>query len=137
LHLPWTGNATVDQSAIAVRLLVEIPNGGQAQMREVATEVGQVFLVQHLCLSLIGTPGHAGEFYLFRLVFAKASLLFLLPNWNSSPMQKNKINLAKVLAALNSVCPSCGASIPPAEVVRIDSERMRCPKCGHVFEARK
>jgi len=50
-------------------------------------------------------------------------------------MQKSKINLAKVLAALNTVCPSCGFSISPAEIVRVDSERMRCPKCGHVFEA--
>jgi predicted Zn finger-like uncharacterized protein len=52
-------------------------------------------------------------------------------------MQKSKINLAKVLAALNSVCPACGASICPAEIVRVDSERMRCPKCAHVFEAGK
>jgi predicted RNA-binding Zn-ribbon protein involved in translation (DUF1610 family) len=50
-------------------------------------------------------------------------------------MQKSKINLTKVLAALNTMCPSCGFSIPPAEIVRVDSERMRCPKCGHVFEA--
>jgi predicted RNA-binding Zn-ribbon protein involved in translation (DUF1610 family) len=50
------------------------------------------------------------------------------------PMQKNKINRAKVLAALNTTCPSCGFSISPAEVVRIDFERMRCPKCGAIFE---
>ena len=48
-----------------------------------------------------------------------------------------KINRAKVLAALNSVCPKCECSISPAEIVRIDSERMRCPKCGHTFEAGK
>jgi len=51
-------------------------------------------------------------------------------------MQKNKINLEKVLAALNTTCPSCGYSITPAEIVRIDSERMRCPKCGTVFDAK-
>ena len=50
-------------------------------------------------------------------------------------MQKNNINRAKVLAALNTICPSCGLSISPAEIVRIDSTRMRCPKCEHVFEA--
>jgi len=54
-----------------------------------------------------------------------------------TPMQKNKINLAKVLAALNTTCPSCGFSISPAEVVRIDFERMRCPKCGAIFESGK
>jgi predicted RNA-binding Zn-ribbon protein involved in translation (DUF1610 family) len=55
----------------------------------------------------------------------------------NAPMQKNKINRAKVLAALNTICPFCGVSISPAEIVRVDSERMRCPKCGHVFEAGK
>ena len=53
------------------------------------------------------------------------------------PMQRNKINRAKVLAALNTTCPSCGFSISPAEVVRIDFERMRCPKCGAIFEPGK
>ena len=52
-------------------------------------------------------------------------------------MQRNKINRTKVLAALNTICQSCGLSISPAEIVRIDSERMRCPKCGDVFEAGK
>jgi ribosomal protein S27AE len=50
-------------------------------------------------------------------------------------MHKNKINRAKVLAALNTICPSCGYSITPAEIVRVDAERMRCPKCGSVFAA--
>ena len=52
-------------------------------------------------------------------------------------MHKNKINLAKVLAALNTVCPSYGYSIAPAEVVRVDTERMRCPKCGSLFAPKK
>jgi predicted RNA-binding Zn-ribbon protein involved in translation (DUF1610 family) len=40
-----------------------------------------------------------------------------------------------VMRIASELNPSCGLSISPAEVVRIDSERMRCPKCGHVFEA--
>ena len=50
-------------------------------------------------------------------------------------MQRNKINRAKVLAALTTVCPSCGFSISPAEVVRVDMQRMVCPKCGLLFDA--
>ena len=65
----------VDQSAIAVRLFVEVPNGWQAKMCEVATEFVEVFLAQHLRFSLIGTPSHAEEFYLFLLLFATASIL--------------------------------------------------------------
>jgi ribosomal protein S27AE len=49
---------------------------------------------------------------------------------------KNKINLEKVIAALNTVCPACGYSITPSEVLRVDFERMRCPKCGAVFVAK-
>ena len=52
-------------------------------------------------------------------------------------MHKNKINLAKVLASLNTTCPLCGYSITPAEIVRIDFERQKCPKCGEIFDAAK
>jgi uncharacterized Zn finger protein len=52
-----------------------------------------------------------------------------------SEMQRAKINRTKVLAAMNTICPSCEHSISPAEILRVDSERMRCPKCGLVFEA--
>jgi len=55
------------------------------------------------------------------------------PDRQSLPMRKNKINREKVIAALNTTCPSCGYSITPAEVVRIDFERMKCPKCAVVF----
>jgi predicted RNA-binding Zn-ribbon protein involved in translation (DUF1610 family) len=51
-------------------------------------------------------------------------------------MHKNKINRAQVMAALNTTCPSCGYSISPAEIVRIDFERMCCPKCGAAFSAK-
>jgi ribosomal protein S27AE len=50
-------------------------------------------------------------------------------------MRKNKINLEKVLAALNIVCPFRGHSISLAEIRRIDFERMKCPKCGALFGA--
>jgi ribosomal protein S27AE len=51
-------------------------------------------------------------------------------------MHKNKINRAKVLAALNTICPKCGYSISPAQIMRIDFDRMRCPECGAVFAAK-
>jgi ribosomal protein S27AE len=38
--------------------------------------------------------------------------------------QKQKINLEKVLASLNTVCPKCGCSITPDKIRRIDSERI-------------
>jgi ribosomal protein S27AE len=39
----------------------------------------------------------------------------------------------KVQAALNTLCPKCNYSIPPAEIRRVDFETMKCPKCGEVF----
>jgi ribosomal protein S27AE len=53
------------------------------------------------------------------------------------PMPKNKVNLSNVLAALNTTCPLCGYSITPSEIVRIDFERQKCPKCGETFDAGK
>jgi len=50
-------------------------------------------------------------------------------------MQRKKIDLKKVLESLNAICPSCGHSISPAEIRRVDFQRMRCPKCGSVFAA--
>jgi ribosomal protein S27AE len=47
--------------------------------------------------------------------------------------RKEKIHLEKVQAALNTLCPKCGYSIPPAEIRRVDFDRMECPKCGEHF----
>jgi DNA-directed RNA polymerase subunit RPC12/RpoP len=46
---------------------------------------------------------------------------------------KQKINLEKVRAALNVVCPKCGYAIPPDRIRRIDSEQIECPECGERF----
>jgi hypothetical protein len=49
--------------------------------------------------------------------------------------RKEKIHLAKVLASLNTTCPKCSYSIPPAEIRRVDFEKMECPVCREKFEA--
>ena len=51
--------------------------------------------------------------------------------------RKNKIDRAKVMAALNTVCPSCGYAITPREISRVSFTEMKRPKCGIVFEAGK
>jgi ribosomal protein S27AE len=52
-------------------------------------------------------------------------------------VSKAKINREKVMAALNTLCPKCGCSIPPESVRRIDFEEMRCPACGAIFNPGK
>jgi predicted RNA-binding Zn-ribbon protein involved in translation (DUF1610 family) len=47
--------------------------------------------------------------------------------------RSRKINLEKVQASLDTICPKCGKSISPAEVQRVDFERMKCPACGERF----
>jgi ribosomal protein S27AE len=47
--------------------------------------------------------------------------------------RKQKINREKVQAPLNTLCPKCNYSIPPAEIRRVDFDTMKCPKCGEVF----
>jgi ribosomal protein S27AE len=48
-------------------------------------------------------------------------------------VSRKKINLEKVLASLDTICPKCGKVITPAEVQRVDFERMKCPACGELF----
>jgi predicted RNA-binding Zn-ribbon protein involved in translation (DUF1610 family) len=43
------------------------------------------------------------------------------------------MNLEKVQASLDRACPKCGKVITPADVKRIDFERMECPACGERF----
>jgi len=43
---------------------------------------------------------------------------------------RKRINLEKVMASLATACPQCGHEITPAEVLRINSTQVRCPKCG-------
>ena len=47
-----------------------------------------------------------------------------------------KVNLEKVQASLDAACPKCGKAISPAEVRRIDFERIECPACGERFAPR-
>jgi hypothetical protein len=49
---------------------------------------------------------------------------------------RQKINLEKVKASLATPCSSCGYEIPPAELRRITSTQVRCPKCGVTFTKR-
>jgi hypothetical protein len=44
-----------------------------------------------------------------------------------------EINLDEVQASLDAVCPKSGALIPPADVRRIDFDRIECPACGERF----
>jgi predicted RNA-binding Zn-ribbon protein involved in translation (DUF1610 family) len=48
-------------------------------------------------------------------------------------VRAKKVNLEKVKASLDAVCPKCGKAISPAEVRRVDFERMECPACGERF----
>jgi ribosomal protein S27AE len=48
-------------------------------------------------------------------------------------MPRKKIDLKKVLACLDAVCPNCQRVIPPAEIRRLDFDRMKCPACGEAF----
>jgi predicted RNA-binding Zn-ribbon protein involved in translation (DUF1610 family) len=48
--------------------------------------------------------------------------------------RSRKINQDKVQASLDTPCPKCGFSITPAQIRRVDFERVECPKCGEKFQ---
>jgi len=50
---------------------------------------------------------------------------------------RKKIDLQKVLASLNTICPKCGRVIEPQEIRRVNFELMICPGCGERFAAQK
>jgi len=51
--------------------------------------------------------------------------------------RRGKINLEMILASLNTTCTACGYSIPPNEILGIDFDTVKCPKCGEVFTLKK
>ena len=42
---------------------------------------------------------------------------------------RKKINIGQVRASLDTKCTLCGHAIAPSELVRLNWERCRCPKC--------
>jgi uncharacterized CHY-type Zn-finger protein len=44
-----------------------------------------------------------------------------------------RINLERVQASLDVICPKCEKAISPAEIKRVDFEKMECPACGERF----
>jgi len=70
LYLARAWKTVVDEAAIAVGRLIELPHGRQAEMREVVSKFLEILLAQHLLVPPIWTPSHAGEFYSVRVLFA-------------------------------------------------------------------
>jgi len=50
---------------------------------------------------------------------------------------RKKIDLRKVLASLNTICPKCGHTITPAELNRVSWDEIECPACHAVFDPQK
>jgi ribosomal protein S27AE len=47
--------------------------------------------------------------------------------------RRSKLNLEAIRSAGNVGCPHCNVILSPAEYLRLDSERLRCGKCGKDF----
>ena len=57
-------------------------------------------------------------------------LLSLVPS-------RKKIDLQKVMAALDRDCPKCSYTITPAEIKRVSWAEIECPACGARFDPSK
>src|SRR5579864_2076898 len=62
LYLPRAGKPAVNQAAIAVGLVVEVPNRAQAKMCQVVSQVPQILFAQDVYLLAIGTPRHGKRY---------------------------------------------------------------------------
>jgi hypothetical protein len=49
----------------------------------------------------------------------------------------NKINLRKIRATLNLVCPKCQAEIEPSQIMRVNFEEIKCPFCDSIVKPQK
>jgi hypothetical protein len=48
-----------------------------------------------------------------------------------------EIDLQKVAASLNTVCPQCMAVIEPSQIMRINFDEIKCPWCDAMFQPQK
>ena len=47
--------------------------------------------------------------------------------------RRGRLDLAKIRASLNTLCPHCGHSITPEERTHVDTEHLECPLCKKRF----
>jgi hypothetical protein len=78
LDLARARKVVIDQAAVAVCLLVKIPNGWQTEMYEVVTDLPEVVLTQYLSFALVRTTSHAGSILHGSLLFAMQLSIGLL-----------------------------------------------------------
>jgi hypothetical protein len=50
---------------------------------------------------------------------------------------RKKIDMEKVRASLNIICPKCGRIIEPQDIKRVSWEEILCPDVGNRFDVRK
>ena len=69
----------INEAAVLMCLLVEVPHGWQAKVSETMTKFRKVFLAQHLRFSPIRTPSHAGDSTTFALCSLSYYFILGLP----------------------------------------------------------
>jgi hypothetical protein len=47
--------------------------------------------------------------------------------------RRSKRDIESLRSVGNETCPHCDATLSPAEYLRVDSERLRCARCGKGF----
>ena len=69
LHLFRGGKAMINQTAIAIRLIVKISNCSDAEVCEMVAELFEILFAQYFCLLAIGAASHDED----RSIFAVCS----------------------------------------------------------------
>jgi len=50
---------------------------------------------------------------------------------------RKKIDLQKIRASLNLICPICQCEITPGQILRITFEEINCPHCDSIVKPQK
>ena len=119
----------VDQATILVCPFVELANGRQAEMREVVAEFFQVLFAQHFPVPLIRAPSHAGEFHMFRVLFAMGKLESRAIRLGRALVLVRLLvdcGLSRLLSSFHPHRAVCAAAI----FLRAAAESVRLPRIG-------
>jgi predicted RNA-binding Zn-ribbon protein involved in translation (DUF1610 family) len=84
-------------------------------------------------VELVTGPAFGAKINAFAVRYRDVFGTVIRVDWEHGMPRRHKLDLEKISASLETLCPHCGARIGPEEYKRVDGEQLECPKCGKQF----